>query len=188
AVPRRAARRADGLPTLAAAGALTIGLVNLASALTPTVAWRGRLLLQLEPVEACPLLHTLALPAGVAVVVAAFYLARRRRRAWQAATVLLVVLGALNLLKGLDFEEAALSWAGAALLWWGRDAFHVRHDSLRRTALFVPAALYVAGAALAVGIVWVTAPAHPALRPIGSETADLLAWRDAPMSFLAGLA
>ena len=33
---------------------------------------------------------------------------------------LLVVLGAIALLKGLDFEEAALSWAAAGLLWWGR--------------------------------------------------------------------
>jgi len=51
----------------------------------------------------------------------------------------------------------------------------------------VPAALYVAGAALAVGIVWLTAPVHPGLRLIGSETADLLAWRDGPMSFQDGM-
>jgi lysyl-tRNA synthetase class 2 len=181
--PLRAARRAEGLPTLAAAVALTIGLVNLASALTPNVAWRGRLLLQLEPVEVVPLFHTLAVPASVALLVAAFYLARRRRRARQAAFVLLVVLGALNLLKGLDFEEALISWAGAALLWWGRDAFHVRHDPLRRTALLLPAALYALAGALAVGVVWATAPIHPGLDLVGRETADLLAWREGPVSF-----
>ena len=41
---------------------------------------------------------------------------------------LLVVLGALDLLKGLDFEEAVLSWAGAAALWWGRDTFYVQQE------------------------------------------------------------
>jgi lysylphosphatidylglycerol synthetase-like protein (DUF2156 family) len=42
----------------------------------------------------------------------------------------MVVLGAVALLKGLDFEEALLSWAAAGLLWWGRPAFYVRHRPL----------------------------------------------------------
>ena len=183
AAPLREVRRAEGLPTFAAAVALTIGLVNLASALTPNVAWRGRLLLQLEPVEVVPLFHTLALPASVALLIAAFYLARRRRRAWQAVLTLLVVLGALNLLKGLDFEEALMSWAAAGLLWWGRHAFHVRHDPLRRVALLAPALAYAIVAAVAVGIVWLTVPVEPSMGLVGRETADLLAWRDGPVSF-----
>jgi lysyl-tRNA synthetase class 2 len=183
AAPLRAARRADGLPSLAAAVALTIGLVNLASALTPNVAWRGRLLLQLEPVEVVPLFHTLALPASVALIIAALYLARRRRRAWQAATALLVALGALNLLKGLDFEEALLSWCGAGLLWWGRDAFHVRHEPLRRSALIVPAAVYATGVALAVAVAWATGGLEPHMQLVAREVADLLTWRDGPIAF-----
>ncbi len=60
--PLRARRRLERLPTLAAAVALAVGAVNLASALTPNVVWRGHLLLQVEPVELVPLFHTLAVP------------------------------------------------------------------------------------------------------------------------------
>jgi lysyl-tRNA synthetase, class II len=183
AAPLRAARRSEGLPALAAAVALTVGVVNLLSALTPNIAWRGRLLLQIEPVEAVPILHTLALPASVALIMAGFYLAYRRRRAWQAAFWLLIALGALNLLKGLDFEEALISLAGAALLWWGRDAFHVRHDRIPRSALLLPFSICLVGALLAVGVAWAAAPVDPGFGLIGRETADMLTWRDGPMAF-----
>ena len=63
-----------------------------------------------------PTLHALALPAGVALLVVAFYLERRRRNAWRAAVGLLVVLGVLNLLRGFELGEAALSFAFAGLL------------------------------------------------------------------------
>ena len=106
ALPLRAMRRGEGLPALAGAVAFAVGLVNLLSALTPNVAWRHHALLQLEPVEAVPLFHTLAVPSSVALVATAFYLRARRRRAWQVAFALMVLLGILELLKGLDFEEA----------------------------------------------------------------------------------
>jgi len=120
------------LPALAAAVAFAVGLVNLASAVTPNVAWRHHLLLQLEPVEVVPVFHTLAVPLSAALIVVAFYLRARRHRAWQLALGLLVALGALALLKGLDFEEAVLSWGAAVLLWLGRKAFWVRHRPLGR--------------------------------------------------------
>jgi lysyl-tRNA synthetase class 2 len=123
--PLRTIRHADGLPSLAGAAAFAIGGVNLVSAATPNLAWRGRLLLSVMPLRAVPVLHTLAVPASVALVASAFYLRRRRRRALQVAVALLVSLGVLNVLKGLDVEEALLSWAGAAVLWWGRGAFTV---------------------------------------------------------------
>src|SRR5437867_386152 len=107
------------LPALAGAVAFAIGIVNLVSALTPNVAWRGHLLLQVMPVRAVPLFHSVAVPASVALIVCSFYLRRRRRRAWAVAFALLVALGTLDLAKGLDFEEALLSWTGAALLWRG---------------------------------------------------------------------
>jgi lysyl-tRNA synthetase, class II len=128
--PLRAIRRAEGLPALAAAIAFLAALVNLASALTPNIAWRHHVLLQLEPIEVVPVFHSLAVPLSVALAVVAFYLRARRYRAWQLALGLLLVLGAVALLKGLDFEEALLSWSAAGLLWWGRDAFYVRHAPL----------------------------------------------------------
>ena len=105
------------LPRFAAVAAALIGLVNIASALTPNIRWRGHLLLEFEPVQAMRLFHAFALPAGTALLMVAPYLARRRRRAWQVAIALMVVLGALDLLKGLDFEETTVTWATAALLY-----------------------------------------------------------------------
>jgi lysyl-tRNA synthetase class 2 len=148
AAPLRAIRRAEGLPALAGAVAFAVALVNLVSALTPNIAWRHHVLLQLEPVEVVPVVHTLAVPLSVALAVVAFYLRGRRHRAWQLALGLLLVLGAFALLKGLDFEEALLSWSAAALLVWGRDAFYVRHPPLGPASpLLLALGMLVAGSA-----------------------------------------
>jgi lysyl-tRNA synthetase, class II len=164
--PLRAIRRAEGLPALAAAVAFAVGLVNLASALTPNIAWRHHVLLQLEPVEVVPIFHTLAVPLSVGLVVAAFYLRARRHRAWQFALGLTIVLGAIALLKGLDFEEAVLSWSAAVLLWWGRDSFYVRHRPIGPASpmLFALGVVAVGSASL---LAWDTA---------SIELHDELAW------------
>ncbi len=184
--PLRDRERHRLVPALAAAGALVVGAVNLASALTPNIGWRGRLLLQLEPVEAVPLLHTLAVPASLGLIVAAFYLARRRRRAWQGAFVLLLVLGAVDLLKGLDFEEALLSWSAAAVLWWSRGAFRVRHDRLDSRVWLRALG---GGLAIVTGVavaVWAASrSSSPAA--VARETLDLLAWSHGPIAFRDGL-
>ena len=59
------------LPAFAALAAAIVGLVNIASALSPNVRWRGHLLLQFEPVEAIRLFHALAFPAGAALLLVA---------------------------------------------------------------------------------------------------------------------
>src|SRR3954447_5144842 len=115
-------RRPDWLPPLAGWLTAAAGLLNVASALTPNLAWRTRELLHIEYSEFVPLAHALALSAGVALLVIAAYLGRRRRRALQVAIVLLIAAGALNVLKGLDVEEAIACWALAGFLWWGRAA------------------------------------------------------------------
>src|ERR1700689_238109 len=144
------ARIARLTPTLAALAAALVGVINVASALTPNIRWRGHLLLSFEPVEAMRLSHAFALPAGAALLLVAPYLLKRRRRAWQAAIALMVALGVLDLLKGLDFEETIITWATAAFLLYGRDAFEVQHDriSLRSAVWRVPL-LGVFGLALA---------------------------------------
>jgi lysyl-tRNA synthetase class 2 len=164
--PLREDRRADGLPALAGSVTFAVGLVNLLSALTPNIAWRHHLLLQLEPVEVVPLFHTLAVPASAALVAVAFYLRARRHRAWQLALGLTLAIGAIALLKGFDFEEALLSWAAAALLWWARDSFYVRHEPLRRVSAAV---LWLAALAVGSGsmLAWARASA---------ELHDELAW------------
>jgi lysyl-tRNA synthetase class 2 len=171
------------LPSACAAlGVALVGLVNIASALTPSIRWRGRLLLGVEPVEAMRAFHALALPAGLALVLVAPYLFRRRRRAWRTAVALMVALGALDLLKGLDFEETAVTWGLAALLIAGRRGFTVRHDplTLRSAVWRVP----VLGALGLLGVFAATlAEAHSSPGGALRETWDLLRFQAGPIHF-----
>ena len=137
--PAAERRRPTWLPPLAGWLTALAGLLNVASALTPNFAERARVLLHVEDADFVPLAHALALSAGVALLVLAVYLGRRRRRAMQLAIAVLAVAGVLNLVKGLDVEEALIGWALAAFLFWGRGAFCVRHElPLRHTLRAVP--------------------------------------------------
>jgi lysyl-tRNA synthetase class 2 len=184
AAPLRSLRRYDSLPLLAAFAALTAGVVNLVSAATPNSGWRHRVLLRVESLDEIRAFHALALPASAGLIVTAFYLYRRRRRALHVAVGLLVALGVLNLAKGLDFEEAIWSFAAAGLLWWGRAAFHVRHDpvSLRSALLRVPGV--IAGTAVViVGSVWLAAPSGAPASEVLRAAGDAVLWQPGPIGF-----
>ncbi len=144
---------------LAALGAALVGAINVASALTPSIRWRGHLLLQYEPVQAMRLFHALALPAGAALLLVAPYLLKRRRRALQVAIWLMIALGAFDLLKGLDFEETVATWTVVVVLLLGRDAFTVRHEPITlRSALWRVPLLLLAGLAVTVLAAWSSQP------------------------------
>jgi lysyl-tRNA synthetase, class II len=171
------------LPALSAIAAAAVGLVNIGSALSPNIRWRGHLLLQFEPVEAMRLFHALALPAGAALLLVAPYLAKRRRRAWEAAVVLMVALGAFDLLKGLDFEETTITWTAAVVLMAGRDAFGVRHDPITlRSATWRVPALGLAGMAATALATWAS-QGRPEWRAVLTETFDLLRWQPGPIHY-----
>jgi lysyl-tRNA synthetase class 2 len=171
------------LPAIAAIGAAIVGLVNIASALTPNIRWRGHLLLSVEPVQAMRLFHALALPAGAALLLVAPYLLKRRRRAWQAAIVLMLALGAFDLLKGLDFEETAITWGAAAVLLAGGSAFRVRHDPVTlRSAVWRVPLLGLLGLSAAALATWAS-QGRPSVGSVLRETSDLLAWQPGPLHF-----
>jgi lysyl-tRNA synthetase, class II len=182
--PLRKLRRADPLPTIAAVGAIVVAVVNLASSLTPNVAWRGHALLALEPLAAMRVSHALAIPAASALLVAGLYLGRRRRRALHAAIVLLLGLAVLNVLKGLDVEEAAADLAAAGLLWLGRSSFYVEHEPLSpRGVVGRIAALTAAAMAIAGASVWTAAGSDAEPAAVARTTLDLLLWQNAPLTF-----
>jgi lysyl-tRNA synthetase, class II len=175
--PLRALRYADGLPTFAGAVAFAVGVTSLVSAVTPNIAWRHHLLLSLEPVSAVPVLHTVAIPASVALIMTSLSLRARRRRAWQVALVLLLALVAIHLLKGLDFEEAGMSLAAAALLWWGRGSFVVRHEPVGWRSLLSFVLAISLGSLLAVGgLVWVASGGTASGTQVVRDTLALYSW------------
>ncbi|MDE3134885.1 MAG: DUF2156 domain-containing protein [Acidobacteriota bacterium] len=168
-----------------AGGALTAlaGIVNIASALTPDIRWRGHLLLRLEGVHALQVFHALALPAGAALLLVAPYLLRRRRRAMQVAVTLLLAIGLLNLLKGLDYEECAFGWIVAALLYAGRAQFTVMHAPISlRSAIWRVPLIGALGLAL-VGVAdWLTS-GRPKFDLIVDESTALMRFRPGRMHF-----
>src|SRR4051794_25267428 len=127
--PLREKRPAAFVAPLAAALVALAGLVNVVSALTPELTARIRDIHALAPASEVMLASRLALPVGIALLLAAPYLFLRRRGALWTAVGLLVAIGALDLVKGLDVEEAAVSFAVAAALVHWRAAFWVRHDA-----------------------------------------------------------
>src|SRR3954468_11264037 len=106
----------------AAASTAMCGVLTVISAVTDDVPWRHDLLLSVEPGPMMALGHVLALGAGAVLVYLAHGILDRRRRALDAAIVVLVAVAVLDLVKGLDFEEAAVALALAALLARGRRA------------------------------------------------------------------
>jgi lysyl-tRNA synthetase, class II len=170
------------VPAFAAVAAALVGLVNIASTLTPNIRWRGHLLLEFEPVEAIRVFHALSLPAGAALLLVAPYLAKRRRRALQTAVALMIALGLFDLLKGLDFEETILTWGVAVVLILSRDAFAVRHDpNTLRSAVWRVPLIALVGLAVAMVAVWTGSHASPGTALTG--TFDLLRYQRGPIHF-----
>jgi lysyl-tRNA synthetase, class II len=151
-----AERARDRVPAVAGVATAFAGAVNVASALTPELPLRVRSLLALAPATDVRLAHALALPAGLALLGVARPLVKRRRRALHLALVLLAAAGLLNILKGLDLEEAALSWGTAYVLWRARPAFWVRHATDALPQVLVRCAVIAMGAtAAALLAVWI---------------------------------
>ena len=109
------------------------------------------------------------------LIVTAFYLYRRRRGALHAAIALLLALGALNLLKGLDFEEAALELRcrRAALVGPRRVSCASRSGQLAVGALARSRRDRGRRRRLLVTSVWIAAPASAEFRDHLRASGDL---------------
>jgi lysyl-tRNA synthetase class 2 len=158
--------------------AATIGLANLVWALSPGGSWLDDLLPPVRPFGSTPIFDSLALPAGVVLLVSSFYLLHRRRVAWALAFTLLVLLALLELLSGPDLGEAGLSLAAAGALWSAREAFCVRSREpvlllLRRVGVLLVGFLALVFAA-------VVAIVHTGTAQSAQEMLALVAWQPAP--------
>ena len=105
------------------------GVLNVLSALTPSVGSRFRLLERFLPVEARHGARLAAALAGFALLMLARGLWRRKRVAWYLTIGVLAVSAASHLVKGLDYEEALLVSALLVWLWVQRAEYHARSDA-----------------------------------------------------------
>ena len=190
--PLRGRRPGHWLAPLAGASTIALGVVNISSALTPNLHSRMQVLLELVPREVPVAAHALALTAGVALTILGIYLMRRRRRAWGFALATLLIAGALNLLKGLDAEEALACWSLAAVLAWGRGAFVVLPTELGwRGPLLRSAGIAVLLLAISVATLIATSHwEHPGLglNRAAAELAAILTLSAGPVSYRDHLA
>ncbi len=116
------------------AGLLTalIGVINIASAVTPE--FRGRVM-TLTQVVPRPLAHAaaaLTVVTGLLLLMLAHGLRRRKRRAWLGVVALLSSSVVLPIVKGRDVEEALVAAALLAALVWFRDDFYAVGDPRTR--------------------------------------------------------
>ena len=179
--------RGDAVPAVAALATAAVGLLNLASAMTPELPGRLRALVSLASMQEIELAQALAVPAGVALLGVSWHLWRRRHGALVAALALLTVLAGLDLLKGLDVEEAAITLALAAGLWRSRAGFRVRHDGPRPRSAIVRAGAVLVATVAAAALAAMLAGSVPALGVLaGGGIVALAAWAFAAPPIAAG--
>ena len=136
---------------LIAALTAVMGIVNVLSAVTPSVASRLHLVEKYSPLEVARGGHLTAALAGFALLLLSVSLWRRKRVAWMLTLGILVISIIAHLIKGLDYEEAILAALLAAVLAYARPHFHARSDepSIKQGLGLVAASL---GFTLAYGV------------------------------------
>jgi lysyl-tRNA synthetase class 2 len=93
------------------------------SVVVPEDPDRRRLIAHIAPPGLPSVAHVLAVAAGLVLVALAPKLWRGTRKAVSLSVVALVVLAVLNVVKGLEYEDAVVALGLAALLFAGRRAF-----------------------------------------------------------------
>jgi phosphatidylglycerol lysyltransferase len=105
-----------------------MGVINVLSAMTPSLPQRLTFLERYSPLEVRHGGHLTAALAGFALLVLARNLWRRKRAAWLVTLLVLAFSIASHLVKGLDYEEATLAGALGILLFLQRHHFHAASD------------------------------------------------------------
>ncbi|MEA3019705.1 MAG: lysyl-tRNA synthetase, class [Actinomycetota bacterium] len=163
---------------MAAALIGVVGLVNLLSALTPPAHGRLLTLLDLMPLQVPQTAAALVALAGLALLLLARGIVRGQRRAWVAALGLLIVSALLNVVKGFDVEEAAISAIVVMYLVARHASFRAPSDHLSLWRGLVAVAVVAAGA-MAVGVAAIEVAARPrpplgfAIQAVGARLVGL---------------
>jgi phosphatidylglycerol lysyltransferase len=105
-----------------------MGMINVLSAVTPSLSDRIKVLESFSPLEVRRGGHLTAALAGFALLVLASNLARRKHMAWLLTLGVLGISVISHLVKGLDYEEALLAGGMMLMLWLMRTHFHADSD------------------------------------------------------------
>ncbi|MDE3205505.1 MAG: DUF2156 domain-containing protein [Acidobacteriota bacterium] len=147
-------RRDRRVRRVAAAMLVAVGFLSLVSSMSDPVNDRLQLLRHIFPLAVPQTAAAIAAFVGVALIVLARGIRRGQRRAWAVCELLLVAVAGLNLVKGVDVEEALIALVAAALLYVVRDSFQARTDvvAVRRGLAWVLGAAIAVVAAGTLGV------------------------------------
>jgi lysyl-tRNA synthetase class 2 len=141
--------------SLLAWGAAAVGVVAIASALTPELASRSDLVSGVLSAGVPAAARIVTLAFGIGLVWLSRSLARRRRRAWALAVATVLGLTFSHLAKGLDVEEAVIGLLLLGALLRYRSRFDVPGDPATLRPLAATVAM------LAAALAWLAyAAAH----------------------------
>ena len=135
-------------PIVLASLTFLAGVVLLFSGATPANAHRLELLGRILPIAVIETSHLVASVAGAGLLVLSQGLVRRLDAAYYLAAILMAVGMVTSLLKGFDYEEAAVTGVAFLMLYGGRAAF-VRRAAFFETRFSAPWTAAVLGAVLA---------------------------------------
>src|SRR5260221_8312859 len=119
----------ENLVRLVALLTAAMGVINVLSAVTPSLMYRLHLLEDYLPFSVSTGGHLTSALAGFALLLLSVSLWRRKQPGWALTLSVLVVSIPAYLLKRLDYEEATLSALLAGLLIYLRPPFHARSDT-----------------------------------------------------------
>ena len=118
----------ENLVHLVAVLTAVMGVVNVLSAVTPSMKDRLRLLERYSPFSINTGGHLTSALAGFALLLLSVSLWRRKQLGWILTFSILLLSIPTHLLKGLDYEEATLAALLAGLLFYLRPYFRARSD------------------------------------------------------------
>lgn len=140
-------RRRERTRTIAAGTVALVGTVGILSAVSRPLRGRLAIVLELLPFHVPRAAATTLVLVSFALLLTARGLRRGQRLAWAGTLALLVASALLNLVKGLDLEEAVIAIGAAGWLATRRAAFPVLPT---RTAVRAAVVVGVGGGAAAV--------------------------------------
>lgn len=131
---------------------LSLGIINIVSVLTPTIATRVRVLKGILPPEAISISNYFVLTAGLFLLITAAFMLKGLRTAWFIAVVLCCISIAGNITKAFDYEEALVAFFVLIILILSRKEYYVKANPRLRNIGFQTTSLSVV-AVLLYGVI-----------------------------------
>jgi phosphatidylglycerol lysyltransferase len=122
---------------------LLLGIVNILSGITPSIAERTKLLSNYLPLATSHASAALTVAIGIVLLATAYYLLKGLRNAWWLALVLSAVSLVSHLIKGFDYEESTLALLVISALLYQRNQYNVHTNINAIRNSWVPALMIV---------------------------------------------